>query len=298
MNLGVDLGGTNVRAGLVDHRGRVLGRASAPTEAWKGPEAVAGTIAGLCREAAGRHWSKIRGGCIGAPGPLDAARTEIVFAPNLYGWRHVPIARLVAHRVRKPVILENDANCAAVGEHVAGAGRGARSLVLYTLGTGVGGGLVLDGKLWIGSGGGAGELGHTIVERDGRRCHCGLRGCLEAYASATALVREYRKRTGRTRSAKQIFAAADAAARRAVAGAVGALVTGIVNVVHALHPEIVILGGGVAAAGRKLLDPVRRGVRRLIFPSFRNHVRIVLAALGDDAGIVGAASLAKVAHGD
>lgn len=292
MKIGIDLGGTNVRAGLVDPKYHVTSRRSVPTECARGFRHVVDRIAGLCRAVAGKKWSKVTGLGIGAPGPLDLKRTKIVVAPNL-GWRNVPLARMLQQKLRKPVRLENDANCAAMGEYLAGAGRGTRSLVLYTLGTGVGGGIVVDGKLVIGASGGAGELGHMVVQPGGRLCGCGQRGCVEAYGSATAITGRYKRLTGRSRSVKDIFASRDAVARRLVNEGIDALALGMINIVHAIHPEVIVIGGGISAErDERLLFPLRKRVAAGIFAGFVSKLRIVKARLGDDAGIVGAAAMA------
>ena len=292
MSIGIDLGGTNFRVGLVGADGRVRERLAAPTRSERGVAAVLDNIAALCREVAGSQWAKVRSCGMGAPGPLDAARTKILIAPNMSGWKNVPIPRLLRRRLGRRVVLENDANCCAVGEHVAGAGRGVDSMVLYTLGTGVGGGIILGGKLWRGAAGGAAELGHMLVSPKGRACPCGRSGCVEAYASATAISKRYRKLSGRTRTAREIFAANDRAARQVIDEATTALATSMVSIIHSLQPERIVLAGRVTRAGSRLLAPLREKVKRSIFPSYVKELRIVRGKLGDDAGIVGAAAIA------
>ncbi len=292
MNIGIDLGGTNFRVGLVGADGRVRKRLTAPTRSERGVAAVLDDIAALCREVAGSQWAKVRSCGMGAPGPPDAARTKILFAPNMSGWKNVPIPRLLRRRLGRRVVLENDANCCAVGEHVAGAGRGVDSMVLYTLGTGVGGGIILGGKLWRGATGGAAELGHMLASRNGQACACGRSGCVEAYASATAITKRYQKLSGRTRTTREIFAAKDRAARQVIDEATTALAISMVNLIHSLQPERIVLAGRVARAGSRLLAPLREKVKRSIFPSYGKELRIVRGALGDDAGIVGAAAIA------
>jgi len=224
----------------------------------------------------------------GVPGTLDLERRLMIRPVNLKGWSNVPWPELLGNALGIPTFMENDANCAAWGEFVAGAGRGARSLALYTLGTGIGGGIVIDGDLWIGASGAAGEFGHMTVYPDGLPCPCRLRGCLEQYASAGALARRY----GRG-SAKDCFDAArrgepDAVA--AVDGAAEALAIGIANTLHVLHPELIVLAGGMALAGEFLLDRVRRGVRERVFEAYLERIRIELSQVpGDDAGWLGAA---------
>ncbi|MBI3267745.1 MAG: ROK family protein [Planctomycetes bacterium] len=302
--LGVDLGGTYLKGGLVAADGRVLVRRSAPTAAAEGPEAVVGRLCAFLEElaAASPAGGKAPAGVgIGAAGAIDSRRGLVRFAPNLPGFRDVPLARLVRERLGWPTVLENDAGAAAWGELWAGNGRGCSTFVLYTLGTGVGGGLVLDGRLWGGRDGAAGELGHVEIRPDGDPCPCGRRGCLEAYASAPALVRRARALPGGlpdappVGSAEAVFEGAargDAACRVAVEDAADALGRSIAGVLATLNPERILIGGGVAAAGEALLAPVREAVRRHALPVFAEGVSILPALLGSDAGFIGAAGCA------
>lgn len=298
--IGLDLGGTALKAGAVSPRGRLL--------AWReelvddqAPRAVAARMARVVRSLQGKAGGRLRGVGVGVPGPIDVARGVVTSAPNMPGWRDVPIARWVARATGVPAVIENDANAAALGECWVGAGRGRRSVVLYTLGTGIGGGIVLDGKLWHGAKGGAGELGHVPVEPDGRRCPCGARGCIEAYASARAVVKRFRELRAVRRSriggrdAKEICDAArkgDPLARSVVQEAGRYLGLAVAGVVNTLNPEVVILGGGMSAAGGVILSPVRAAVRAHALPLMRKGLRIVSARLGNAAGAIGAAGCA------
>lgn len=299
--IGLDLGGTALKAGAVSPRGRLLAWREEPVED-QAPRSVAERMARVVRflreEASGR----LRGVGVGVPGPIDVARGVVTSAPNLPGWRDVPIARWVARATGVPAVIENDANAAALGECWVGAGRGRRSVVLYTLGTGIGGGIVLDGELWHGVKGGAGELGHMPVEPGGRLCPCGARGCIEAYASARAVVTRFRALRGtRTtqiegKDAKEICDAArkgDPLARSVVTEAGEFLGLAVAGVVNALNPEVVILGGGMSAAGEVILAPVRATVRAQALPLMRRGLRIVAAKLGNLAGAIGAAKCAS-----
>ncbi len=283
--LGVDLGGTSVKLGTCDERGRVKDSATIPTRAKRGPRAVVADIADAARGLRGFGATKACG--IGAPGPLDVRRTRVLVAPNL-GWKDVPLPRLLGRALGRPVRLENDANCAAVAESVAGAGRGASSLALFTLGTGVGGGLVFDGRLWAGAAGGAGEFGHITVDPLGPRCPCGRRGCLETFASATAVAR----RAG-ARDAREAFALGTPRARRAIRAAAEALGFGIATVFNVVQPARFVLAGGMALAGGGFLTAVRRAAAARIFAAYRGELDIVLAKLGSDAGWIGAALVAR-----
>jgi glucokinase len=282
--LGVDLGGTNVKLGICDGRGGEVDTASIPTLPRRGPQAVISDVAAAARRLKG--FAKVQACGVGAPGPLDLERTRILVAPNL-GWRHVALPRLLGRALGRPVRLENDANCAALGEWRAGAGRGASSLALYTLGTGVGGGLVLAGRLWIGASGGAAEFGHVQIDPRGPACACGRRGCLEALASATAVAR-----AAGVRDARAAFASRSPRARKAVERAVAALGAAIAGVFNVLQPERFVISGGMAGAGAGFLARVRRAARAGVFEAYRGKLVIVRGALGDSAGWIGAALLA------
>lgn len=232
----------------------------------------------------------------GVPGPLTPDRNVIVDAVNIEGWKDVPFRKLLSQHLKMPVVLENDANVAGFGEFKAGAGKGARSVVVYTLGTGVGGGIVVDGRLVVGDGGYGAELGHVPVELDGEPCGCGRRGCLEAYASSRALQRM----RGDGLTAKEIFEEARRGVPRSVkiidtmCKALGAAIAGIA---HTLNPSVVILSGGISLAGSILLSRVRKEARDRMFPGCAAMTEIVLGKLGDRAGIVGAALWGLEKHG-
>ena len=279
--LGIDLGGTAVKLGICDERGRVKDSASIPTRARLGPRVVVEDMAAAARRLKGFAATASAG--IGAPGPLDVRRTRVLVAPNL-GWKDVPLPRMLGRALGRRVRLENDANCAAVAEAAAGAGRGVSSMALYTLGTGVGGGLVVNGRLWAGAAGGAGEFGHLTIDPRGPACPCGRRGCLEALASATAVARG-----AGAPNARAAFAMKSKRARAAVRVAAEALGSGIALVFNALQPERFVLAGGMALAGHGFLAAVRRAAAARIFAAYRGDLEIVLAQLGADAGWIGAA---------
>ena len=292
---GIDVGGTSIKIGLCDADGGVCARREIATVPHDGPAVVLARVADAVRAlAAGR--GPLRACGVGVPGPLDPARRTLVRANHLPGWTDVPIPEMLAARLDVTVVLENDANCAAWAESRAGVGRGAPSLVLLTLGTGVGGGVVLDDRLWLGAAGAAGALGHLVVDPTGPRCACGQHGCLETFASGTAVAR----RAG-VASAEEAFARAcrgEPEAMAAVRAACDALALAIANVIHALQPHVVALGGGMAAAGDALLAPVRDGVRQRVRPAWLESTRVERAALGTDAGWVGAALWAmNLTHG-
>jgi glucokinase len=284
--LGIDLGGSAVKLGVCGLDGVPRTRAAIATEPERGAEDAMARIAAAALALIGEAGGI--GACgIGVPGELDPARRVLVRANHLPGWSNVAITERLGELLGVPTVLENDANCAAWGELRAGAGRGARSLVCFTLGTGVGGGVVIDGELWTGATGAAGALGHVVVDPNGPECRCGQRGCVEQYASATSVARRYGQ--GSARDAFEAADRGDAKATAAVDWACDGLAAGVANVIHIVQPEVIVLGGGMAAAGDALLGRVRAGVARRVRPAWLAGVRIVCTSLGDDAGWIGAA---------
>jgi glucokinase len=308
--IGVDIGGTKVAAGVVDHRGRVLARARRLTPS-RDPEAVEETIVEVVGELRLRHEVVAVG--IGAAGFVDADRARVLFAPHL-AWRNEPLREAVAATLGLPVVVENDANAAAWAEWRFGAGRGETRLVCVTLGTGIGGGIVLDGEVQRGRYGMAGEFGHMVVVPDGHRCECGNRGCLEQYASGNMLGREARELA---RAGSPVTVPLVERVGGDIDALVGPVITeaardgdpvaielfeemgrwlgiGLANLAAALDPGMFVIGGGVSDAGELLLRPARESFRRtLTGRGFRPEPRIVPAALGPEAGLVGAADLAR-----
>ena len=312
MNIGIDVGGTNLRAGVVDEYGRLRSRVSAPVKTAENPQRLIYCLAKLSRQAAemaGVPESEIRSVGVGIPGAV--AGGKILYTCNL-PLRDVPFEKLFRAYFDRPVYLGNDADCAAAGEWLYGAGRGLENFVMITLGTGLGGGFILNRKLYAGSGM-AGEIGHMVIRRDGAACSCGRRGCWEAYCSATGLIRQTREtmaahpesvlhRLAAERGqvdGRTAFLAAeqgDPAALELCRSYAEDLAAGLTNLVNFLDPEAVAIGGGVAGAPEELLlKPVREIVTR---DCYARHVgrapRIVTAELGGDAGLIGAASLRNV----
>ena len=284
--IGVDVGGTTVKLGICDADGHVHGRGSVATDKTAPPAVMLERIAVAARKLIADA-GPARACGVGTPGPLDPDRRTLRRANHLPLWNDIAIPDILGAQLGIPVVLENDGNCAAWGEAQVGVGRGARAIVLFTLGTGVGGGIVLDGELWTGVGGAAGAFGHLVVDPHGPLCLCGQHGCLEQYASATSVARRF----GRG-AAFDAFAAAesgDADGQAAVMEACEALAAAIAGTIHTLQPDVVVLGGGMAAAGDALLLPVCDGVRRRVRPAWLERTRIVLASLGSDAGWIGAA---------
>lgn len=296
--LGVDLGGTGIRCARVTADGRLIGRPVAvPVTDRRRPAVVAHLRAMVDDACAGPEAVSAVG--VGVPGFIRRDRGVVVSSPNFPDWRDVPLRRLLQRGVAVPLVLENDANAAALGEAWLGAGRGERGLlVMVTLGTGVGGGLVLDGALLAGRDGMAGEIGHQTVDPNGPRCGCGNHGCLEAYASVTGLVANYRRRAGRggedlsgeelARRARQ----GDLRARQAFADMGWALGVTLANLINLLNPGRIVLGGGLSGAWRLFIGRVTQEIdRRAIRPAARG-VAIRRATLGSSAGMIGAARAA------
>lgn len=306
--IGIDLGGTNVAAGVTDREGRLLGKASIPCP--RGAEAIADAMAESARLAlceAGLPLEECASVGVASPGSIDPEEGIVFHAFNL-GLDHVPLARMVSDRLGGiPTLLENDANAAALGEFVSGAGKGKNSLVAVTLGTGVGSGAVLEGKLYTGFNYAAFESGHTVIRRGGRQCTCGRKGCWEAYASATGLIRSTREAmedhpesalwklapTLEEVNGKTPFDAAqagDAVAQAVVDEYIEDLACGLANLINILQPEILCIGGGICKQGENLMAPLRSALDREEFTKDaprRTQVRV--AQLGNDAGIIGGA---------
>jgi glucokinase len=311
--IGIDLGGTNLKGGICDPVGTLVRRESIDTQAEHGFEHVLGRMAGLVDRLlrqSGLTKTQIAGIGVGAPGPMSHARGVIHQAPNLPGWVNIPLRDRFADATGLPVVLENDANAAAFGEFTAGAGRDVRNMVMLTLGTGIGGGIVLDGKLWRGSFDNAGEIGHTVVVPDGRACPCGQKGCLERYASANAVAERVSEavRAGEDSLLKPKVAGGQPFDARDVVAAVDTgdplaariwdetcyyLALAAVNLRHVLNPELVVFAGGLINAGPRLLERVCAHFERLSWKIAPDAPRLALATLGSDAGTIGAAALAR-----
>ena len=284
--LGIDLGGTSVKIGICDARGTVRARARIPTEVERGSDDAIARIARAAQELRDSVGHVAACG-IGAPGEIDIVRQRLVRANHFPGWTDVALAYRVGDILGLPSVLENDANCAAWGEYCVGAGAGATSLACFTLGTGVGGGLVIGGELWTGASGAAGSFGHIAIDPNGPLCRCGQRGCVEQYASGTSIANRYGR--GSARDAFEAAVRGEVDAIAAVDWACDGLAAGVANVVHIAQPDVVVLAGGVAAAGDALRDRVRAGVARRVRAAWLRNVRIECSVLGHDAGWIGAA---------
>ncbi len=317
--IGVDIGGGSFKLGLVDLNGRVLARESFLTNSVSGRKAqldvLAAHVAHFIKEAR-KKALRVRGVGIGAPGPIDVERGFVYFFPNIPGWKDTPLKDLLEKRLKRPVSVDNDANVMALAEFEFGAGRGTKNVIALTLGTGVGGGLVMDGRLFHGPRYSAAEIGHLVINEDGPMCACGSRGCVETYVGSGYFVREVKRRL--KRGAKSILKkwtkengkeitpllVARAARRgdafskeiwRETGGHLGTALAGLANI---LNPEKIILGGGIAQNGSLLFKPLIAALGKKAFPIAARSVRVVPAALGVDAGLIGAAALVFAEHGD
>jgi glucokinase len=308
--VGVDLGGTRIRACLADERGTILARANRLTLAEEGRDAVLRRIEEAVREVIGEHKaSDLAGVGITAPGPLDPKTGVIFTPPNLPGWHNVPLKAILEEALGLPIYAGNDANLAALGERHFGAGQGVDDLIYITVSTGIGGGIIADGKLLVGVNGAAGEVGHHTIDIHGPRCNCGNVGCLEVLAAGPAiagyaiaaiqrgeetLIAALARESGDVVTAAHVTRAAhagDAVARRIMRQVGEYIGVGVVNLLHLFNPRLVIIGGGVAmGAGELLFGPIREMVQARAMEIYR-PTRIVPADLGDDVGLLGAVAL-------
>jgi len=311
--IGIDLGGTKISTALVDSDGSIIAHDYRETLAAEGQKVVVERMLDAARRVmaqAGVAQAQVAAAGIGAPGPLDIETGVVVAPPNLPDWDCVPLKRLVEDALGITTFVENDANAAALGEHRFGAGRGVQHMIYVTASTGIGGGLILDGKLYHGVGGMAGEIGHMTIVPYGPLCACGNRGCLEALASGTAIARRARERVARgvptlmadlaggdpgRITAKLVAEAAsqgDIEAREILAEAMNYLGIGMANLVNLFNPQLIVIGGGLTNIGELLFGPVRRAIGRRTFPTPARAVRVVRAELGDNVGVLGAAAVA------
>lgn len=309
--IGIDLGGTNIAVALTDEEGRILGRAKKKTLAPRPYNEIFDDMAEcafLAAEKAGVPFEKVESVGIGCPGSIDIEKGEIEYSNNLEFF-HAPIVSYMEKKLGKKIYVENDANAAAWGEYLAGSGQGGDSMVMITLGTGVGGGIIIGGKLYSGAFGKGGELGHMVMVVDGEDCTCGRRGCIEAYASATALVRQTRRAMlahpeselwrvvdGDINAVNGTtpFKAQDEVAKNVVDTYLNYLAEGVVDIINLLQPKVITIGGGISHEGEKILEPIERAIKERSYARFSDRqTKVTLATLGNDAGIIGAALLGK-----
>lgn len=310
--IGVDLGGTNIVAGIVDENCKIIAKADTPTNTPRSADAIFDDIAKVCFEAlakVGATMDDVVSVGVGTPGSVNKDNGNIEFANNL-GFDNVPAKEMLEARLHKAVYLDNDANCAALGEAVAGCGNGVKDFVAVTLGTGVGSGIIVGGKLVVGKNFAAGEMGHHVIVFGGIPCNCGRRGCWEKYASATALISQTKeameadkdsamwrlvggdinKVSGRT--AFDGERQGDATAKKVVEQYIAYVACGVANIVNTFQPEIVCVGGGIANEGENLLARVRAIVEGDRYSKHAKvQTQILKAELGNNAGVIGAALL-------
>ncbi len=311
--VGIDLGGTNIAAGVVDQNGKIITKSSVPTMASDGVDAIVKNMATVCKTVisdAKLDIDDIESIGIGTPGTLDIKNGIVEYAANL-GFKNTPLTKMLSEYFpKKPIYIENDANVAALAESIAGSAKGTNDSIIITLGTGVGGGIIIGGKIYSGFNGRGGEIGHIGIMVDGWQCTCGRKGCWESYASITGLIKltkiemkkdkqsvmwrltngDIEKVSGRT--AFDGMRKGDKTAKFVVDTYLRYVATGIVDVVNMLQPEVLSIGGGISKEGDTLLIPVKEYVEKKMFSrNAKTKTRICIAKLGNDAGIVGAAML-------
>jgi len=304
--IGVDLGGTNLRTALVSPDGEILDKHKEATQAADGwMKVVARLIDNIKRqkEKGAQNGMEVSSVGVGAPGVILVNKGIVVKSPNFPDWNNLPLKSELEKALNIPVFIENDANAAALGEKWRGAGRDVASMILLTLGTGVGGGIILDNKVWHGADGMAGEIGHMTLIPDGRSCTCGNNGCLEMYASARGIVRSYREElekrnlsaTAKDITSEKVYQAAregDAVARGVMKDMGRMLGIGIASLINIFNPERVVIGGGVKDAWSLFIGATHEEIMKRAFQVPAERTEIVPSSLGDDAGMVGAAAVA------
>jgi glucokinase len=312
--LAVDLGGTKILTAIISDTGRVIAKKRHTTLADEGPQKVINRLSSAIDQILSLNNigpSQLDSIAIGAAGAVDSDKGVITLSPNLRGWNDISLGGIIQEQYQVDTFLLNDASAAALGEHRFGVGRGTRNLVLLTVGTGIGGGIIIDGELYLGSNGSAGEVGHMVIDVNGPRCACGQIGCWEALASGTAMARDAIRRIGQGErsslvgvvggkmesiTAEKIGVAAkdrDALAMDVVRRAATYLGIGITNLVNIFNPDMIVISGGVAKLGDLLLGPARQVVEERAFPIAARTAHIVAAQLGGEAGVCGAAIFAR-----
>ena len=313
-NIGIDLGGTNIKVGIVDENYNIVSRSSVKTNL---PRPAEGIVDGICEavnialENAKLTLDDIEAVGIGTPGAANRSTGVVLYSNNL-GFKNTPLGKMLAERLSKDIFVENDANAAAFGEYLAGAGKGYDNVLVITLGTGVGGGVIIDGKIYTGFNFCGAELGHTVIEYNGRPCTCGRKGCFEAYSSATGLINATKKAMEENKNSKlweiagsldnvdgktafDGMRADDETAKNVVKEYIEYLGCGLVNMVNIFQPEVLLIGGGVCKEGENLTRPLKEIIERdsyCIDPN--NSTKLDVCKLGNDAGIIGAAFLCRL----
>ncbi len=312
--LAIDIGGTKIIAAIISDEGRLMAREYCLTLADEGPQAVINRIFSTIDRLLGLRnidLSQLHSISIACAGAIDFDRGIVTLSPSLPGWQDIPLRDIVKEKYGVNTFLLNDASAAVLSEHRFGAGRGVNNLIYITVSTGIGSGIMINGQLYSGASGGAGEIGHTTIDVNGPRCSCGNIGCLEMFASGTAMAREAIRRikAGERSSlikitkgkienitAEEVSLAAqggDSLALEVILQAATYLGVGLVNLVNVFNPEMIIVGGGMSKMGDLLLNPARQVVKERAYPLLAQAVRIVLAELGDNAEVLGAAIFAR-----
>ena len=313
--LGIDLGGTNIAVAVVDENYNIIGRAKVKTDAHRPADEICDSIAAASKEAiraANLTIKDIVSAGIGTPGSVIPSQGIVTYANNFASFNNLPLCAMLKERLGIDIYIDNDANAAAYGEYIAGAGVGTKDFIAVTLGTGVGGGVIIDGKMLLGSNFADGELGHTVLVLDGEPCTCGRHGCFEAYASATALINqtkrameehkdslmwEISKEVGKVngRTAWDAMRRGDKAAEEVVNTYIRYVAEGVCNIMNIFQPDLLCIGGGVSNERENLSGPLNKIVREKIYTKHTETAdRICIAKLGNDAGIIGAAFLDKL----
>ncbi len=304
--IGIDIGGTNIRGGMIDNIGNVYNCIKIPIGKTKNYEEVKKKLVWLINEIVEINkitLDDIKGIGIGCPGLINADKGIVIKSPNLQDFKSIPLAYDISKKINKKVLIENDANVFALGEYYCGSGRNSESMICITVGTGIGGGIILNGNLWRGFSGIAGEVGHIIIKENGAKCGCGVKGCMEQYTSATALVNKAKQaiikgeKTSlslKNLTAFEIYKAAknnDFVAKKIVNNAIHHLGLGLAALVNILNPETIIIGGGVAEAGNFFLKSLENEIKKMAYTLTTYNLKIFKSSLGDKAGIIGAGFL-------
>lgn len=311
--IGIDLGGTNIKAGVVNENFEIVAKTSIKTNCPRPSEEIMDDMAKvslMAVEQAGLTMNDIEWVGVGTPGIANSSTGIVEYSCNL-DFHDVPMADYLSEKLGKPVFVDNDANAAAYGEFVAGAAKGANNAVAVTLGTGVGGGIIIDGKIYSGSNFAGAELGHEVIVVDGAQCSCGRKGCFEAYSSASGLIRMTKEAMEEDKdsvmwpmseedghvSGRLAFNAmrkGDASAKKVVDKYIKHLAAGVTNIINTFQPDILCLGGGVCNEGDPLIVPLKELVKQEVYSkNSKKNTEIVIAKLGNDAGLIGAAFLGK-----
>ncbi len=292
--IGIDLGATFVKMGLVDEKGRVFFKRKIDTQINSKKTILINSITANVKDIIKVSGKKINGVGIGVPGPVDSDRGIVRYFPNIKGWKNVPLKSILEKKLGLPVKLDNDAHAMTLGELALGAAKGSRNIVCVTLGTGVGGGIIIERKLYSGSSMAAGEIGHIPINVTGPKCNCRGIACLERYIGNRYILERAKKIFGNNITLEKLSGLARSGDKKAiaiwtdVAEKLGTALTGVVNL---LNPDKIVIGGGVSKAGKLILNPLKKRIKTRAMKDQAKHVKIVLAKLGADAGIIGASQL-------